>query len=232
VRNHAPGRRALWIAAAMVLLIGALLAAFEWGRARAGFDGASARRERSELNDRIAALEDDLRAARLRIAMYDSDTAGQTRERDELSRTIGDLQAEVARLTSDVAFYRGIVEERTSGEVVKIQQLRVGPGTAEREYVLRLVLGRPLRPEDLISGKARISIEGSGANGESASLDLAQLADVPGGELSFNLRYVETLEQPVVLPEGFTPARCNVVLVPSRKGAKEVRETFVWTVEK
>jgi hypothetical protein len=231
VRNHAPGRRALWITGAVVLFLVALLAAFEWGRARAGFDGASARRERAELNDRISALEDDLRAARLRIAMYDSDTAGQTRERNELSRSIGELQAEVASLNSDVAFYRGIVEERTSGEVVKVQQFRVTAGAGEREYVLRLVLGRPLRPEDLVSGKARISIEGTAATGESASFDLAQLANVPGGELSFNLRYVETLEQSVVLPEGFTPARSNVQLVPSRKGAKEVREIFVWTVE-
>lgn len=232
VRNHAPGRRALLIVGALLLGVAALLAAFEWGRSRAGFDGASARSERSELNDRISALEDDLRAARLRIAMYDSDTAGQTRERNELSRTIGDLQAQVASLTSEVAFYRGIVEERTSGEVVKIQQFRVSAGTAEREYLLQLVLGRPLRPEGLISGKARISIEGSGADGAPVTYDLPQLADVPGGELSFNLRYVETLEQVVTLPEGFTPARSNVQLVPSRKGTKEVRETFLWTVEK
>ena len=51
------------------------------------------------------------------------------------------------------------------------------------------------------------------------------------GELPFNLRYVETLEQAVTLPEGFVPARSTVQLLPSSKGAKEVRETFLWTVE-
>ena len=97
VRNHAPGRRALLIGGAVLLVLVGMLAAFEWGRSRAGFDGAAARRERAELNDQISALEDELRGARLKLAMYDSDTAGQTRERNELSRTIGDLQTEVAQ---------------------------------------------------------------------------------------------------------------------------------------
>lgn len=231
VRNHAPGRRALLIVGAVLLLVGALWLVFEWGRSRAGFDGAAARRDRAELQDRIAALEEEVRTARLRLAMHDSDTAGQTRERNELSRAIGDLQAEVARLTSDVAFYRGIVDERTSGDVVKVQQFRVSTGAREREFLLRLVVGRPLRPEDLVTGKVRIIIEGAGADGAPASFDLAQVSDAANGELSFNLRYVETLEQKVTLPEGFTPARSTVQLVPSRKGAKEVRETFLWTVE-
>lgn len=231
VRNHVPGRRALLISGAVLLLMAALWSAFEWGRSRAGFDGVAARRERAELNDRIGALEEELRGARVKLAMYDTDTAGQSRERNELSRTIGDLQAEVASLTSDVAFYKGIVEERTSGDVIKVQQFQVKAGTSEREFVLRLVVGRPLRPEDLVTGKVRITIEGTGADATPASLDLAQVANLPNGELSFSLRYVETLEQTVMLPEGFTPSRSTVHLIPSRKGAKEVRETFLWTVE-
>jgi Family of unknown function (DUF6776) len=92
-------------------------------------------------------------------------------------------------------------------------------------------VGRPLRSEDSISGKVRITIEGTGADGAAASFDLAQLAGVAGGELPFSMRYVQTLEQTVRLPEGFVPARSNVELTPARKGANAVRETFVWTVE-
>jgi pyrimidine operon attenuation protein/uracil phosphoribosyltransferase len=231
VRNHAPGRRALLIGSAVLLGLIAMWSVFEWGRSRAGFDGTAARRERSELNDRISELEDELRGARLKLAMYDSDSAGQIRERNELSRTIGDLQAQVAKLTSDVAFYRGIVEERTGGDVVKVQQFQVNAGGTEREFLLRLVLGRPLGSEVLVSGKVRVTIDGTSEDGAPASFDLAQLTDVASGELSFKLRYVETLEQAVTLPEGFMPARSTVQLLPSRKGAKEVRETFLWTVE-
>lgn len=231
VRNHAPGRRALWILAAMLLVLVAMGAAFEWGRSRAGFDAAAARSEHSDLKDQISTLEEQLRATRLKVAMYETDSAGETREKTELSKTIGELQAEVARLTSDVAFYRGVVEERTTGNVLKIQQFHVAAGPNAREFVLRLVLGRPLRSEDSISGKVNITIEGTGADGMPASFDLAQVGGVTGGELPFSMRYVKTLEQTVQLPEGFAPARINVELTPSRKGENPVRETFVWTVE-
>jgi hypothetical protein len=230
VRNHAPGRRALLLLAAAAGVVVAVLGAFELGRYRAGFDGAAARAERARYKDRIETLEEEARAARLKLAMFETEGAGQLRQRTELAKTIGTLQAEVAQLNSDLAFYRGVVEGRTTAEVVKIQQFQVSAGRTAQEYMLRLVLGRPLRPEDSISGKARITIEGTTADGSSANLDLAALG-VEAGELSFSLRYVETLEQAVLLPAGFTPARTTVELVPARKDLKSVRETFLWKLE-
>ena len=41
VRNHAPGRRVLWVVVALVIMVAASLGAFEFGRSRAGFDGAA-----------------------------------------------------------------------------------------------------------------------------------------------------------------------------------------------
>lgn len=230
VRNHAPVRRALLLFAALAAVVATVLGAFEFGRSRAGFDGAAARAERATYKDRIAVLEEQARTARLKLALFETEGTGQLRERTELAKTIGELQAEVAQLNSDLAFYRGVVEGRTTAEVVKIQQFQVGAGKAAGEFMLRLVLGRPLRPEDSISGKARITLEGAAADGSSASHDLAALG-VEAGELSFSLRYVETLEQLVRLPAGFTPARVTVELVPARKDVKSVRETFIWKPE-
>jgi len=231
VRYHAPLLQVLLVCGAALLVLIALWSAFELGRSRAGFDGAAARSERAKLQDRIDVLEDQLRSLHLKLAVYESDSTGQTRERTELSKTIGELQAQVARLSSDVAFYRGVVEQRISGDVVKVQQFHVVAGGQAREFKLRLVLGRPLRPDGTISGKARISIDGTGPDGAPVSYDLMQLAGVPGAELAFSLRYVQTLEQTVTLPAGFVPARSSIELLPARKDAGPVRESFLWTVE-
>jgi hypothetical protein len=231
VRAHAPGRRLLVTVLAAIVLVGSAWGAFEWGRARAGFDGSAARAARALLSDRIRELEEESRTQRLKLAMMETNRAGQSRERSELSRTIGDLQAEVARLTSDLAFYRGVVADRGSGEVLKIQQFRVTRGAKEREYRVRLVLGRPLRPEDAVSGRARLTFEGTGRDGAPQNLDLAAVAPVEGGELPFDYRYTTTLEQLVQLPAGFTPLRTTVELTVARKGVNPVRETFLWTVE-
>lgn len=232
VRRHAPWRRSLFIGGAVVLALAAAWFAFEWGRSRAGFDGTAAREQRAELAGKVDSLQRELRAMRLKVAMYETERAGQSRERAELARSIGELQAEVARLTSELGFYRGVVGDRGPGEVLRIQQLRVTRGAQQGSYLLRLVLGRPLQTGDAINGKVRITFEGTQA-GADANLDLAAVGTPPpaGGELAFNYRYVEELEQAIRLPEGFTPARTTVELVPARKGVNPVRESFIWRVE-
>ncbi len=92
------------------------------------------------------------------------------------------------------------------------------------------MLGRPLNPQGNVSGKVRISIEGA-QDSEPVALGLAELADVAGGEIPFDFRYLQEIEQVIRLPSGFTPARTVVELTPSRKGVNPVRETFPWTLE-
>lgn len=230
VRSHAPLRRALMVGGGLVVLLLAIWTAYEWGRGNAGFDIGGVRGGDDTLRDELGTVQDENRRLRRELAAGETQRVGQTREREELARTIGNLQAEVARLTRDLAFYRGVVGESSAAEVVLIQQFHVIRTTQPGQFHLRLVLGRPLRPEDVISGKARLSFEGS-SNGQPATLDLAQVADVPGGELPFNYRYVQTLEQQIRLPAGFVPARTTVELLPARKGVNPVRESFLWTVE-
>jgi hypothetical protein len=230
VRSYTPLRRAFLIGAGVVMVILAMYAAFEWGRGNAGFDSRSARAEGGEMRDRIRELEVENRRQRLELAAGETQRVGQAREREELARTIGDLQADVARLTRDLAFYRGVMGESASGQDVRMQQFRITRGKVAGEFLLRMVLGRPLRPEGFASGKARVSVEGS-VGATATTLDLAQVSDVPGGELTFSYRYVQTLDQPVMLPAGFVPARVTVELHSSRKGVNPVRETFLWTVE-
>src|SRR6187551_2913437 len=55
-----------------------------------------------------------------------------------------DLLDRVARLSSDLAFYRGVAGDKNPDEALKIQQFRVSRGKSAGEYLLRLVLARPL----------------------------------------------------------------------------------------
>lgn len=232
VRQHAPWRRLLLVGGSVALALTAIWLAFEWGRSRAGFDGIAAREQRAEMAGKIEELQRELRGTRLKAAMYETERAGQARERAELARSIGELQAEVARLTSELGFYRGVVGGRGPDQVVRIQQLRVSRGAQPDNYLLRLVLGRSLQTGDVIGGKVRITIEGT-QGGVATDLDLSRTATPApaGGELDFNYRYVQELEQAIHLPAGFTPARTTVELTPARKGVNPVRETFLWRVE-
>jgi hypothetical protein len=230
VRTYAPLQRYLVIGGVLLATLIALYAAFEWGRRNAGFDGLKARGEVGDLRGQLRDVEAEARRLRLTLAAQETERGGQVRERAELARTIGDLQAEVARQAQDLAFYRGVVGDNAQAEVMKIQQFSVTAGKEPGHFHLRLVLGRPLRPEDAVSGTVQMSFEGTTA-ATPVTLDLAAVSDVPGGILNFNYRYVETLEQDIRLPAGFAPARTTIELQPARKGANRIRQTFLWTVE-
>jgi hypothetical protein len=230
VRTYAPLRRYFILGSAILLAAMALYAAFEWGRSGAGFDVRSARFERAQQFDRISTLETENRTLRLQLAGQETARVGQGRERTELAKSIGDLQAEVARQAQDLAFYRGVVDNKVSAEIVKIQQFQVTRGAAANQFKLRLVLGRPLGTEDAVDGRVKIRFEGATA-ATPVNLDLASVSDVSTGELRFNLRYVETFEQQLVFPAGFIPARTVVEVLPTRRGANPIRKTYLWNVE-
>jgi hypothetical protein len=230
VRTHAPLRRLLLIAGIVALQGMLLFIAFEWGRSNAGFDGRTARLLRSDLRDQIEKIQSENRALRLKFASQETDRIGQIRERTELSRAIGDMQAQLEQANSDLAFYRSIAGEQSSKDPLKIQQFRIRRGVAANEYLLRLVLGRPLGREDAINGHIRMTFEGT-TSATPVNLDLAVVSDIKEGELTFNYKYSQTIEIKLHMPAGFTPARTALEITPSRKGVNPMRTSFMWTVD-
>jgi hypothetical protein len=230
VRTHAPLRRLLLIAGIVALQGMLLFIAFEWGRSNAGFDGRTARLQRSDLRDQIQKLQSENRTLRLKVASQDTDRISQIRERSELARSIGEMQAQLEQANSDLAFYKSVAGEQSSKDPIKIQQFVIRRGKGPNEYLLRLVLGRPMGREDAISGNIRMTFEGTTA-ATPVNLDLAAVSEVDEGQLTFNYKYSQTIEIPLHLPAGFTPVRTSVVFTPSRKGVNPIRTSVAWTID-
>ena len=232
IRTYAPFRRYLAIGGVVLLGLILLYVAYEMGRTRANARGLAAQAELEQLGTSYSELEVANRELRLKIASQETSQVAQGRERTEVQRTIGELQAQVARQSQDLAFYRGIVGDKTQGPPVKVQQFRItGSSNEPRRYSLRLVLGRPVRPDDVVNGTVGITVEGT-QGGQPATLDLAALTPLDRlRELRFNYRYLQTFEQAIVLPEGFRPARATVEIRLGRKGAEPLRQTFLWKLD-
>ncbi len=227
IRTYAPQRA--WIVgaglAAVAVAGGYLL--FEYGRSRAGFDQLAAIRERAELRREIRARDAAIRELRREAAELATLRRSQAQERAEVARTIGELQAEVARQSQQLAFYQGIVVQRANAAEAKVQQLRVVPGSAPGRFVVRFTLVQSGRPERNISGRVLLTVEGR-RSAAPAVLDMASLFGKPGFELPFSFRYFENLDPEIVIPDGFRPERIIVELVSSRREVAPVSQTFVW----
>jgi len=230
IRTHAPVRRFIVLGAIPLIGLFALYVIYELGRYDAGYDRLAAAQARTELQVQIEHLEKANRDLRTRLAELDTIRIGRAREQAEVSRSMGDLQAQVARQTQELAFYRGIVAQGAPAVGVKIQQVRISKGAKPGEFVLHMALVRSVRPDNVAAGSIGLSVDGQSA-GASATLDLAALTGGKVHELPYSFRYFQNFDQPVNVPAALKPDHLSIELRSNHKDVAPVTQTFNWSLE-
>jgi hypothetical protein len=230
VTTYAPTRR--WITALLLVLIvaGGVYGMFEFGRYRAGYDVVSGLKQRTELRDVIATQETTISELRAKVAQLESSTVGQTREREEVQRTIGDLQAQVARANQELAFFRGIVTQNANSAEVKIQQARMVATATANKFRVRVTLVQPMKPDTVVSGVVVLSVDGE-VDGKPGRADFATLSGGKRREIPFTFRYLENIEEEITMPPGMKPEQLLVEVRSNRRGSTPVQQSYVWSVD-
>lgn len=217
-----------WFAAVVTAVSVLLVGWFAWqqGQLTAGRDAAADAQARKQLTAKVERLEADnqrptAKVAELEMARrLDRDAYGQ------IEQTLGDLQSQLAHQTEDLAFYRSIVSPADGIQGLRVQRLDVAKGGGPREFVFRLTLVQAMRHESLVSGLVQIEVNGMQGD-KPMRYAVGDLVGKPGLRLPFSLRYFQTLEQPVTLPEGFEAFETNVT-VTSSKLRFPMQRSFPW----
>jgi hypothetical protein len=231
VRTHAPIRRIILIAVIALLMLFALYAIYELGRYNAGYDRLAVAQERTEQEVAIEHLEKTNRELRTQLAELDTIRVGRSREQAEVARGIGDLQAQVARLSQELAFYRGVVAQGASDIGMKIGQVRIAAGQKPGQFVVHLALVRSGRPDNVVTGILGLTVDGQSAEKTTTTLDLAALSSGKQRELPFNFRFFQNFDQDIAIPAGFKPEHLAIEVRSSRKDAAPLVQTFLWSLE-
>ncbi|MBS0422389.1 MAG: hypothetical protein JSR66_32080 [Proteobacteria bacterium] len=231
IRAHSPTRRLLFFGTILVIAALALYIVYEYGRFNAGYDRLAAAQQRTELEVEIERLSKSNRELRTHLAELDTIRIGRAREQAEVTRTISDLQAQVAKQTQELAFYRGIVAQGATAVGVKVQQVHITAGTKARHFIMHVALVRTVRPDSVAIGSVALSVDGTTADGTPQTLDLPALTAAKQKELPFNFRYFENLDQDVALPAGFKPEKMAVEVRSNKKDVAPASQSFPWAVE-
>jgi hypothetical protein len=223
-------RLRLLYAAVAVALLAALAGwvGFALGQRSTGHGVAGEAEKRAVVADHDRRLELENKQLHARVAelemarRLDRDAYGQ------VETTLGDLQSQLARQSDDLAFYRSIVSPADGIQGLRIQRFEVLPGVAPREVQIKLTLVQAMRHESIVAGLAQITLLGV-KDDVPARYSVGDLLGKPRAELPFSFRYFQTIEQTVVLPEGFEPFETEV-RVRSSKLRAPVQQTFAWKV--
>src|SRR5256886_1304797 len=229
-RQHTSGLRTALLIAGVLIGVLALYVTYELGRYDAGYDRQAVAQQRTELEVQIEHLEKADREMRTRLAELDTFRVGRAHEQAEVARAMGDLQAQVARQSQELAFYRGVVAQGAGSVGVKIEQLRITAGAHPASYVVHMSLVRSGRADTPVTGNVQMSLYGTAAQG-ARTLDLATLTAGRQRGLRYNFRYRETFDQVLSRPPSFKPERLNVEVSSGRRDVAPLSQTFLWNVE-
>ena len=203
---------------------------YELGRYNAGYDRQAVSQQRTELEVKIEHLEAENRGLRTRLAELDTIRLGRAREQAEVARAMGDLQAQVAKQSQELAFYRGVVAQGAANLGLKIEDLRITAASQPNVYVAHLALVRSGRAETVAAGTLLLSVDGELAGGDK-TLDLATLTGGRQQTLRYNFRYFQDFDQELTLPAGFKAAHLVVEVHSNRGDVTPLSQTFLWSVE-
>lgn len=235
VTRERPWRKTYWVAGGVFLLAISAWGLYSYTRASTVSDFARAKLEVEELREERRRLTRELREAReesaqLReqVVYVQRSTEIDTQACDDVRTSLGALQAEAADLREQLAFYRGIVAPEQARAGVRVQQLTFSPGGTPGGYRYDLVLIQSVRHDKRVEGKIDLQIVGRQGSAE-RRYSAAELVPAGAGNLVFSLKYFEEFSGVLNLPQGFTPSRVIVVLIPSAGGAPKIEESFDWS---
>jgi hypothetical protein len=229
VRVHAPRRRAVLFTLGSLATVFVLLATFEFGRHQAGFDVVDSMRGALAASKRIRDLEAENKRQREQLEEADVARRVDREGYKQVERSLGDMQSQIARLTQDLSFYRGLVQPDTLVHV-KVQTMQIVPQTAAGQFGLKFVLMQTGKPEKNVSGTVAVAIEGL-LRGKPLNLSFYQVSAAKRSGLVYSFRYFQDYDEPVQLPPGFEPTRIDIEIHAGKDAQHGFRQAFVWKAQ-
>ena len=201
---------------------------YEFGRIQAGYNVVDAAGERLDYEQHIATLDGEIRSLKEQIALLETHRDIDRQAYSEVEVSLTDLQAKIQEQKDAIAFYRGIVSPKDGNKGLRVQDLKLTRGAAEREYNIRLVLVQALQHDRKVSGSVNLTIEGD-QDGVETTYEYAQLKlEESDKNWAFSFRYFQDFDRQVVLPDGFTPHRVNIEVQSRTRSIASIAESFSW----
>lgn len=79
--------------------------------------------------------------------------------RSNATKEMAALQGEILRLKEDVAFYKGILDERGSSGVVQLHSVQLAKGARPGEYQYQILLVQSGRHDKMVKGRLRLVLQ-------------------------------------------------------------------------
>jgi len=227
IKRRYSSRVKLFIAGvAVVLLIVASGAIYNYGLTAAGVDMFSTFRTQSTLREEIKRLKDESLDLRETLARAQRTLQMDQVAYQELDRSLKESAKEINRLREEVSFYRNIISPDNKVAGLKIDRLTIdrAANAPDNHYRYKLVLVQALKHDHTIYGRVRLEVSGA-QDGRDAVLAFPAANDK---QHNVNFKYFQEFEGVMKLPRNFQPSLVKVSITTTSPAAQTLEQNLTW----
>ncbi len=163
------------------------------------------------LSTELESISGRMERLQARQAVLEQESEVMRRANRLLREHESERQAELGRLQSELDFYSRLSGTSGTQAGLDIYRAEIIPTESDRVFQFVLTLTQNIRRAAIISGRARLDIEGI-LEDRPVTLHWTQLSDGETAEPAFRFKYFQQLEGYLTLPDGFGPTRLLVTL--------------------
>jgi len=209
----------------VVVIIGVFLVGSMFGGKWLESESIKAIQENKVLRRQVDSLEVEKIEFQRKVLMMESSSKIDRFVVDDSQKRMQMLDAEVAKLKDELAFYRKIIEPTVNNVALVIPTLRVFKNP---ELNFRLGLSKGTKTKEVVKGKAYFTFTGT-VNGEYQSIELEDVDARRQPAIDFQFKRFQLLSASMKWPEGFKPETVELRLILKGKRAKEIKKSWQWS---
>lgn len=190
--------------------------------------------ESAELKDEIRFLGSEANTMKERLernlarqAVLEQEAEVLRRANQLLRENESERQAELGRLQSELEFFRRLAGSGGARSELDVYRVEILPTDSALVYRFILTLTQNIRRASVISGRARLDLEGT-MNDRPVTLRWSEISDGQAPEPSFRFKYFQQLEGYLTLPAGLSPTRLRITL-ETKGQRKPVLRNYEWS---
>lgn len=150
---------------------------------------------------------------------------------NEVRTTVSEHKETINQLNEEINFYKGLMAPTERERGLGIRSWDVYPGSAPNRFQYKLVLQQLALKHTVLKGTVRVSIVGK-RGGVEDILPLDILSEQVDKQLKLRFKYFQYIDGELIIPEGFTPERVDIVAKATSPKPVTVDKQYGWIVQK
>ena len=149
-----------------------------------------------------------------------------TEANEQVRITNESLQGQIARLTEEINFYKGIMVPNAAEKGLRIERVNISPYTGSQARY-SILLTQVVDKHNFVQGNVKISIKGV-KDSQQVTYKLSELDDKKQDSVRFRFRYFQEIKGEFVIPAGFSPSEIKVIALSAGSGSQKIERSFSW----